>query len=556
MRRALSTLVLAAGLGSGACDGQAGRGGGVDGGAPPAAGPPVPRRLFPEPGSLTGDGLTSCSHGAERPAGEGERWCVFMVPPADPGARTGGALWVINATRVAAGAAVPCDGSSPHCLRLTGDLWMGFSTVGPIHPYAHRFYGDTLLFYADARSAPMEPHRGPVYAWRPGWAQARRISSDRALGCDAHDRALLVHCLEDVEGDPRMPDSFELRAGAIADTDAIALIPVARLRATRSTDRQPATQVAFSPAGDVLAFSSPDPDPAVETLHVVPVAALGTAAPREIARGASRWEISGDGRRVFFLREEALDESALHVVDFPSGENLTRLAARVSEYFVLGGAAPTGQAVAYVADLGQRRGAFRLLRGDRFTAAAAVTLFTFDGLLEYVRVAPDQRYSYWADQDLTVRMVRHADLASCELNAQPGRPAYGPALTASSGRVFWAEDAGGDRDRRDGYHGDPDGCRDKQRFARNVQLIAPVGDRGVVYLDELDDDTQRGTLKYARLGGAGKGLSPEGGVVIRGDLDGSTLSAAGSPASPLLLFEVTAGDPQERGTYVFGPVPF
>jgi hypothetical protein len=463
----------------------------------------------------------------------------------------------MNVTRAAAGEVPRCDGTSPGCLRLTTRLWMGGGLIGPVHPYAHEFHGDTLVFYADAVSAPARTHRGPVYAWRPGWAQPRRISSDRALVCWVHDRggAVLAHCLEDLFGDPTnaavSPPSFELRAGPIADADGVVLPSLGRIRANRS-DGLPAWQTGFSPDGQLFAFSSADPDPAVETLRVVPTAELGRAAPRELARDAGRWEISRDGRRVYFLRQEAPAGDALYVADFPSGANPTRLDPRVADFIFPGdeGAAAVGF-TSNLSQPGQSRGAFRLLREP---GAGVITVFAFEGVLESVRVSRDLRFTAWADEDFHARVVRNADLASCELNADRSRPAYGPTFLAGGGLVFWAEDAGGDREHRDGYLADPDGCRGKRRFAQSLQFVAPVGDRGVVFADEVDDDTQRSNLKYAAIG-AGSTWPAEGAVRIHDDIDGSSVSAA-SLEPLLLLFRVSPGGPAKEGTYLFGPVPF
>ena len=138
---------------------------------------------------LTGIGVTSCSH-QDPPSGNGDRWCVFTVP------RTAGRndeLWVINVSLAARDEVPACDGTNSNCLRLTTNLWTEFPLVGPVHPYSHQFWGDTLIFYADATSRPGEVHRGPVFGWRPGWLQARRIATGNAVDCAGHKDVALVH---------------------------------------------------------------------------------------------------------------------------------------------------------------------------------------------------------------------------------------------------------------------------------------------------------------------------------------------------------------------------
>jgi hypothetical protein len=214
---------------------------------------------------------------------------------------------------------------------------VGGGLNGPLHPYAHRFHGDTLIYYADAVSGPRDVHRGPAFAWRPDWAQPRRIASNSAIECWGHPRALVAYCLEDVSGNPNHPTSAELRAGPIADRDGIVLPSLGRIRPYRE-DNIPAWQGSFSPAGDRFVFSSADPDPAVETLKVIDTAQLGLSAPAEVARDAGMWQLSHDGQRVFFLRADApgSEVNDLYVADLPSGANAVKLATRADLVTVLG----------------------------------------------------------------------------------------------------------------------------------------------------------------------------------------------------------------------------
>jgi hypothetical protein len=149
-------------------------------------------------------------------------------------------------------------------------------------------------------------------------------------------------------------------------------------------------------------------------------------------------------------------------------------------------------------------------------------------------------------------VVRSDDLQSCELNAIPGRSAFRVVFLDSAGLLFWTEDAGGDRDRRDAYLARPDGCADKRRFAQAVYFIAPVGDRALVYADEIDDDTQRPNLKYAPLA-PGPRWPDEGAIRVFDDIDGDSVFAA-SLDPLILLFRVSGRGPDSDGIYVFGPV--
>ena len=82
-------------------------------------------------------------------------------------------------------------------------------------------------------------------------------------------------------------------------------------------------QVAFSPDGQHLAFSTQAPDAPVERLRIVETAQIGLTPPREIARDVARWQFSPDSKRLFFLRgyQYAAEPDAtgtLAVADFPA----------------------------------------------------------------------------------------------------------------------------------------------------------------------------------------------------------------------------------------------
>src|SRR5262245_37792344 len=66
--------------------------------------------------ALIGSGPDSCTN---QVSARGDRWCGFARPT--PGGLN--ELWVIDATRAAAGAPIVCDGSDDGCLRLSAGLF-------------------------------------------------------------------------------------------------------------------------------------------------------------------------------------------------------------------------------------------------------------------------------------------------------------------------------------------------------------------------------------------------------------------------------------------------
>jgi hypothetical protein len=505
------------------------------------AGVAPPRRILDGRWKLTGGGSNSCSH-QEPPSADGDRWCAFSVAVA------GGAseLWVVDVTKVAAGQSPRCDGSEASCLRLSDRLWTAFSIYGPAHPYSHAFEGDTLIFYEGLAPRGDSVHRGIVQAWRPGWPRARAISSDKGLLCYGHLHAPVAFCIEDVVGTAEHPDSFEVHAGSIADPAGAPLPLVQRLRPFLSTGGDAAWGWGFSRAGDLLAVSSPDPDPAVQSIRVVATAEVGQKAPVEIVRDAADWTISNDGRHLYFTRNSA-GGKALHVAEFPGGASPSLLASDVDDYLLLGTEAGD-QGLGVVSRVSGGRLTFSLL--DR-PGAGAHAIFTGSDMLEGLAVSTDLHYTGWVSAMFQARVVRNADLDSCMLNSDPWRASYSPRFLDGSALVVWEEDGEEDNTRRDAFYGRPD-CQGRTRFAQGLEFLHVIGGRAVIYGDEVDA-RYAVTLKYAPIGaGATWPAQPvrvheqvrtDKGVILLG-------------TRPLMMVFEAGGDADSEGTYVFGPAPF
>ena len=525
--------------------------------APVAAALPAtarpPQRFLGPADQLTGDGVSSCSNGETGPvvpAGPAHRWCAFSRPGPQPDLAE---LWVIDVTLAAMGQLPACDGTASGCIRLTSTLWTSSPLGGPSHPFSHRFDGDTLIYYADAEAlGPQDLHRGPVYAWRSGWTAPRPLTSATGLQCFAHARRPLVFCLDDVRGNPMHPDSFEIRAGSVAEPPSAPLPSLGRLR-PYLPDGQVAWHAAFSPDGDTFAMSSPDPDPAVESLRVVATATIGQQLAREVLRGLTGWSIAHDGKRIYFFRPEGTvpDERALFAADFPEGTALAQLGSKVRDYLLLG-QGPADDGTAFLATVSEDRGAFRFLRNSR-APAELVTLFTYRDMLEGVRMSDDLRYTAWLDAGFNARVVRHSDFGTCRLKAYVKRAAFDPLFSAHAGLVFWGEDADDNADYRDGFIARPDDCGGLKKFAERLGNYQPVGDAGLVYTDEAKPSRQM-SLKYAPMSktSAGWDLGPP--VRVADGVDEGYFTVIGSTAPTRLLLWKSSGP--AGGTFVFPDLPF
>ena len=126
----------------------------VDGGADSSANRPDTRGMGGATGGpmvgagsqtlLTGDGLLLVGNGPDSCTNQdpavGDRWCAFARPSTFLG---GTDLWVINVSKAIGGKVIQCNAGDLDCLVLTSTLNDGDLTV-------HRFFGDTLIYYADS----------------------------------------------------------------------------------------------------------------------------------------------------------------------------------------------------------------------------------------------------------------------------------------------------------------------------------------------------------------------------------------------------------------------
>jgi hypothetical protein len=512
------------------------------------------RQLLDDRAELTGGGTVSCTH-QEPPSAGGDRWCVFTVPGSTTkpnSTKKNAELWVINVSMASRGHVPACDGKDPGCLLLTTNLWTEFPLGGPGHPYSQAFTGDTLIYYADANSVGDQIHDGPIYAWRPGWPRARQISSSRGLECFGHERTAVAFCMDDTKGDPEHPDSFEIRAGSIADPAGGVLPSVGRFSPFNAAG-DVAWHIAFSRDGDRLAISSPDPDPKTEVLRVIATSQTATATPMVTLADLTSWTISNDDKKIYFYRAEpGFDDKSLYVANFPAGDGVTKLSSQVHDYLVIGNR-DIDDGVGYLTRTPNNEPAFALLR-DSGAPATAITVFTYRGQLEGVRISNDFRFTVWMDSNLRARIVRHDNLVSCDVSREYAG-AYDPQFLASAGLVFWTEEAEDDSFRRDTFYMNPDGCKGKTRLSQANDFYFTVDDRGIILGDEFFSNDRTVSLKYAHVRkSAGGEWTVDPAIRIQSRVDSYPVMVGGHPL--LLVFRTKEGGARPPGLYVFGPVPF
>jgi hypothetical protein len=508
--------------------------------AVPRTGRPLPAEVHPPVrflgagAALTGFGRSGCTH--QTPAsGDGHRWCAVTL-----GAPVGslGELWVIDVTRAATGDVPTCDGTDSGCLHLTSRVETRSATF---------FEGDTLFYGTDSSAGPGADFLGRIFAWRPGWTAGRQISSDAGYTCIGNQHSAAAACLDDPGGDPTKRDSANVRAGYLLGQAGGPLPTFGRYPLRNDNDT--AWQAALSPDGSVFALSDADTIGAKQTLRLSPTGQVGTTAPRFALDDVSYWQIANDGQKIYFLRSRA-PRADLYVADFPSGGNVTLVEAAVRSFVLLGNR-PGDQALELVKD--RQPGGIIELQSDR-AAAAPKTIFTYDDFLNGAVVSPDLRYTTWLNDDFRAVVFRNDDLVTCTID---DAPVFEPSYLEGAALMFWKErssPAALGSDQRDAFYAPPEGCRRGERFARHVDLVAPVGDRGLVFTDEQDPMTSRVALKYVSTALGAARLDPAGAVRVQDEVAPPVLLVGAD--SPLLVYSAVGASAETTGLFVFGPVPF
>ena len=502
----------------------------VMGTMPPAA----PVRILDGSALLMGNGTDACTHQTP-PSGDGHRWCAFTIGPSAGGLA---ALWVIDVSRAAAGNVPRCDGSDPGCLLLTDKVVTRTST---------HFEGDTLIYSTDSVD-PSADFVGRFSAWRPGWPAGRLVTSDRGFTCIGQTHSAAMACFDEPMGTPPWRDSAQVRVGML-DDPAGGPLPASGRFPLRS-DSDPPTQAGFSMDGSLFLLANPETIGARPSLRMAPTTGAGQLPL--VLDEVDNWKVSNDGRKIYFLRNVDFGQRGdLYVADFPSLANPTLIDSKIEYGYAILGERPTDLALELIKD-GEGSSSIELL-ADRSTTTPK-TIFTYDDMLEGAIVSPDLRYTTWLNDPFHGVVYRNRDLAPCSMN-EGKTSVYNPAYLDGAALMFWNERHGSELEAvsRDGYFAAPERCLEKQRFAEFVDMYTPVGDRGLVFTDELDMSSHE-TLKYVAVNRDRTALDPLGPVRVHENVRPPVVLVGPSP--PMLVYAADGASGDTTGYYVFGPVPF
>jgi len=288
----------------------------------------------------------------------------------------------------------------------------------------------------------------------------------------------------------------------------------------------------FTEDGQFLAYSTGGASTAErETLYVIPTAMIGTAEPTMIATGVSRWTLSADGTKWFYLKDfnynvDGEPSGTLYMRDFAGG-TAAGTETRVASTLIKGGTAGGVGAfnliinemdqdvgVGVLQEIVAGRGNYLLINnpaGNLDDPMNVRMLLTDIGSVPIY--SPDLRYSYYNkefDQQVGTadsHILNYMTGASCALTNTLESSIFGFPFPTSAGLVFWVDNYSEATQAADGYIADPADCmRAKRKFSTSLDFWFLNGDKMIVYSD--DSDGQVVTIRYAPLTEGGMNLGP------------------------------------------------
>jgi hypothetical protein len=534
-------VVATGGSGGGGAGGAGGTAGAAGTGGAGGSAMTGTRKLVAGRARLVGGPLSACSEPAAK---GGERWCAFTLPSAMPIGAT--ELWVLNVTKALA-ADVPCDGTNPACVKVTGTLWTGMPTRGVAHPLAHHFDGETLVFYPEPLT-PGQEFNGTIFGWRPGWPQAKALSGPNGSSCEGHFSADSALCLEDLHLEAT-PPYFDVHAGRVNGNP----LPLAS-RIYPSNDKNAQVwSIAFSPHGDYFAYSTGGPMPTdKETLYAFKIEEVGMAAKKITVGNFAQWSFTADGKRWLYLRDfnypprnTPIDPTGtLMSADFPGGGNPTMIATQVGTYTTIGDGTSVG-GVGYLEQITGGKGTYKIVRD----LSRPTEVVTISQNVVTAQVSPDDRFSLVQTQFATADVsdaiiVKNDGTGRCALAMGPTAAQFGAFFLPHSGRVFWADNVNSKTLEGAGWMANPDGCGEKQKFSDSVDFWFTAGENGLIYSDAAKDSTA--TLSFAKLA---PGLPATGANVIRMNVD-----RVYAPLGDNYIVYQIANGGADDGLYLYGPL--
>jgi len=524
----------AGGTGGGSLGGTGlGGGGGVGTGGSAGAAMPTGARVFQGQQAALLDLGAPCTN---QEGATGDRWCAIIAP--SPTMPTSAALFVFNVTKAATSASITCGATGADCLKLT-------DTFGEDPNHAAMFRGDTLVYYDATTATP--------FGWRPGMTAGKAlatIDSDADAFCIPSTKGTAIYCVRllptAMQTDPTNVALVDVLAGHLEDA---ATPPLARvdtvIAASMSDQAVTHFQVGFPvPGSETVAWSA---RASVSGAEVLKIQTMGNDASRAtVATGVNSWQVSPDGARWYWLSgiDETTAVGALQSAPFPAGTGPVAIASNVTQF-----ENPSPSSV-LVIDTAKNMTFFADPAGAPTTGQSLDTgvtsflSFDFKGTVAYVKMIARNSDTSVRATDLFVKKTDGTNV--CALTSAADAYPFAFDFTASGGAAAWAQRTITSASMQYTRFSD---CMKMTVGANAVFFVQTIADKGIVFLDGLDNTLGTATAKLRAIASDGA-LSADPAMVVSGQVG----SLAVPPGTDMLVYSVNGGG-DDDGIYVRGFAP-
>jgi hypothetical protein len=529
--------------------------GGSGGAGPVDAGPPPigtgSKLIVAGSVNMIGSGTDSCTNQVPPSA---DRWCGFARLSSD---LVDYELWVVNVTKAAQGMSVTCAASAadPNCVRLSTGLYVDATNGFRIHG----FDGDTLT-YSEVPSSSGGGFLGNIFAWRPGWTAPHNLTGNQGLVCNGHAKGKAAVCITTPA--PDATQSFvhtaELHAGILDDAGtALPLIDTIIVVGSTAEANSGVQKwsARLSPDGNSIAWSTRANDMGTEDLHVK---SLVDQTPKvDVAQDVSQWEISADSKKWYWLKSynyasTGAPSGTLQAAPYPAGTQPVTLATAVGDFN------QAGTGIFYRTQVTTDTGAGNLLLTPDSDVPATVDMI--DTKVQFVFGATPDAASVSYTKNVQnppgtsiflfdVYVGNSAGKMPCTLTATAN--AFMPPTFLGGGSIVAWGRVNTLTQQIEGMTTTLPACATR-KFATDIFDWQPVGDEGLVYLDEINADpaVNEATLRYGKIT---QGVLPATGTVVqtRAGLSFSVLL----PALDAVVYTISTNTSAD-GLYVNPTLPF
>jgi hypothetical protein len=273
--------------------------------------------------------------------------------------------------------------------------------------------------------------------------------------------------------------------------------------------------------------------------------------------GVSRWSISADGTKVYYLAGYNYDTmgapaGTMTMMDFPSGLNEKTLAPAVGAIQVLADG-EVDKGIGFFDSVIAGKATYKIMKDRNVPTTTTTVITNIAGVLALTR---DLKYLYFykefdMDNGSTTDgyIVKTDGLTPpCTLTSTLESDQFGAPFTRNGNLVFWADNIDQIDGVGEGWVATPEGCAGRKKFSDKMDFWFLHGDDGMVYSDE-------GVLDYSAL----KFMTFPGGTSVGSPTVVQTQVSriyAILPNFNGIIFTIVNSSAEKDGLYSYAKIPF